>query len=483
MTEHSVPSGGANQLRKNSLGVGAVTFLVVSAAAPLTAVAGGVPLSMMLGNGPGIPLTFAFVTTVLLLFAIGYVAMARHISNAGAFYAYTAQGLGGLAGGAAALIAILAYNAMQIGIFGLFGAATAGFFAGYGLDLPWWVWTYIGIALVAVFGYRRVDFSARVLAVLVVLEYLVVLVIDAAILVKGGDSGLSAAPFTPSAFFSGTPAIGILFCFAAFIGFEATTIYSEEAREPEKTVPRATYISVLIIGLFYMLTSWLMVNGAGVDKLVPEIQGLADPTTFLFGLVDRYVGGGITTIMSILFITSLFAGVVAFHNGVARYLYVAGREGLLPKALGVTHPVFQSPHAGSVVQTIIAVLVVALFAFTGQDPVLALFSWLTNVGTLAIILLMALTAFAIVAFFGRNPGLEGNRIVTTVLPVLTGLILLALVFYIATNFGALAGAEGPLAVLLPGLVLIAAIIGLLCALRLKAGDAGAFARLGVRREV
>ncbi len=112
MTETYVPPAGANQLRRNSLGVGAITFLVVSAAAPLTAVAGGVPLSMLLGNGPGIPLTFAFVTTVLLLFAVGYVAMARHISNAGAFYAYTAQGLGGLAGGAAALVAILAYNAM-----------------------------------------------------------------------------------------------------------------------------------------------------------------------------------------------------------------------------------------------------------------------------------------------------------------------------------------------------------------------------------
>jgi amino acid transporter len=187
--------------------------------------------------------------------------------------------------------------------------------------------------------------------------------------------------------------------------------------------------------------------------------------------------------MGLLFITSLFAGVVAFHNGVARYMYVAGREGLLPKALGVTHPVFQSPHAGSVVQTVIAVLVVALFAFTGQDPVLALFSWLTNVGTLAIILLMALTAFSIVAFFGRNPGLEGNKLVTVVLPVLTGLILAALVVYIATNFGALAGAEGPLAVFLPGLVLIAAVIGVLCALRLKSGDAVAFARLGVGREV
>lgn len=482
METHNSSAGGQNQLRKNSLGVAAITFLVVSAAAPLTAVAGGVPLSMLLGNGAGIPLAFLLVTVILLLFSVGYVAMARHIRNAGAFYAYTAQSLGGMMGGAAALVAILAYNAMQIGVFGLFGAATSGFFAGIGLELPWWVWTYIGIAIVAVFGYRRVDLSAKVLSVLVIFEYLVVLVIDAAILLKGGDSGLSAVPFTPAAFWSGTPAIGILFCFAAFIGFEATTIYSEEAREPQRTVPRATYISVLLIGIFYTLTSWLMVNGAGVDKLVPELQALADPTTFLFGLGERYVGNGIGTVMSVLFITSLFAGVLAFHNGVARYMYVAGREGLLPKSVGVTHPVFQSPHVGSIIQTVIAALVVGLFAFTGQDPVLGLFSWLTNVATLAIMLLMAFTAFAIVAFFTRNPNLGGNLLATKVLPIVTGLILLALVIYIAVNFGAIAGASGFLAVFLPGLVVIAAIIGFALAARLKSADAAGFSRLGAGQQ-
>ncbi len=478
MQTQSSPETGINQLRKNALGVGAVTFLVVSAAAPLTAVAGGVPLSMLLGNGPGIPLTFLLVTVVLLLFSVGYVAMARHIRNAGAFYAYTAQGLGGLMGGAAALIAILAYNAMQIGVFGMFGAITSGFFASLGFSMPWWAWTYLGIAIVAVFGYRRVDLSAKVLTALVILEYLVVLVIDAAILLKGGDAGLSVAPFTPAAFWSGTPAIGILFCFAAFIGFEATTIYSEEARDPARTVPRATYISVLIIGLFYMLTSWLMVTGAGSDKLVGELQALADPTTFLFGLAERYVGHWIIPVMNLLFVTSLFAGVVAFHNGVARYMYVAGREGLLPRSLGVTHPVFQSPHVGSVVQTIIAVLVVGLFAVTGQDPVLALFSWLTNVGTLAIMLLMTFTAFAIVVFFGRRPELGGSALATRILPVLTGVILAALVVYIAVNFGSIAGASGALAVFLPGLVLIAVVIGFILAARLKGADAAGFARLG-----
>ncbi|QCL97670.1 APC family permease [Agrobacterium tumefaciens] len=472
----SIP--GANRLKKNTLGTAAVTFLVVSAAAPLTAVAGGVPLAMLLGNGAGIPGTFLLVTAILLIFAVGYVAMARHIRNAGAFYAYTAQGLGGALGGAAALIAILAYNAMQIGVFGMFGAATAGLLASLGLTLPWWVYTFLGIAAVGVLGYRRVDFSAKLLTVLVVLEYAVVLVIDAGILLKGGDSGLTTVSFTAPAFFSGSPAIGILFCFAAFIGFEATTIYSEEAREPHRTVPRATYISVLIIGLFYMLTSWLMVMGEGADKLGDSLKGLADPTTFLFVLAERYVGSWIVPVMQALFVTSLFAGVLAFHNGVARYIYVAGREKLLPASVGVTHDVFQSPHVGSLVQTAIATVVVAFFAYAGLDPVLALFSWLTNVATLAIIVLMAMTAFSILVFFRRNPGLESNPFSTTIFPVVSGAILTVLVYFIAVNFGGLAGAEGALAVFLPALVLIAAVIGLLLSLRLKAADPSAYARLG-----
>jgi amino acid transporter len=469
---------GANRLRKNSLSTGAVTFLVVSAAAPLTAVAGGVPLSMLLGNGAGIPGAFLIVTAILLIFAVGYVAMARHVNNAGAFYAFAARGLGGGSGGASALIALLSYNCMQIGVLGLLGAATSGMFASFGLTLPWWLWSYVAIALVAVFGYRSVDLSAKVLTVLVVLEYVVVLIFDFAVIGKGGDAGLSMAPFSMTQIMSGVPAIGILFCFAAFIGFEATTIYSEEASTPEITVPRATYISVTLIGVFYMFTSWLMVNAAGVDKLVPQIGGLADPTSFLFVLTDQYVGNWLTQIMSVLFVTSLFAGVLAFHNGVARYMYVAGREKLLPASVGVTHPRFQSPHVGSVIQTILAVIVVGIFAYTGQDPVLALFSWLTNVGTLGIVVLMAVTSISVVAFFRKNPEKEPNALKSLILPALAGLALVVTIYEIVINFGNLSGTSGFLGVFLPGMVVIAAVIGFFCAMALKARSPADYAKLG-----
>jgi amino acid transporter len=473
----TTPGAGANQLRKNSLGVSAITFLVISAAAPLTAVAGGVPISMLLGNGAGIAGSFAIVTAILLIFAVGYCAMARHVPNAGAFYAFTAQGLGGRMGGAAAMVAILSYNAMQIGILGLLGAAAAGTFGAYGINLPWWGWSLIAIAIVAVLGYRQVDLSAKILMVLVALEYVIVIIVDVAIWMAGGDSGLSAAPFSMDQVMSGSPAIGILFCFAAFIGFEATTIYSEEAREPRVTVPRATYISVVLIGVFYMITAWLMANGAGVDKLVPTLAGMPDPTAFLFDLAGRYVNGSVATIMGFLFVSSLFAAVLAFHNGVARYKYVAGREGILPASVGVTHDVHQSPHVGSVIQTVLATVVVGLFAWLGLDPVLQLFTWLTQLGTLGILGLMAVTSFSIIAFFTGSRLPEG-ALSTVVLPLIAGAVMEFLFLIIFARFGELTGAAGALGVILPSLVIVAAVVGYILAAGLASRDPAKFARLG-----
>lgn len=474
MSDMGAPS---KALRQNALGVSAITFMVVSAAAPLTGAGGGIPPSMLFGNGAGIAGSFAIVTLILLAFSVGYVAMARHVKNAGAFYAFTAQGLGGHLGGGAAMIAILSYNAMQIGLMGLLGAVASGTFAQWGLELPWYVWTYIAIALVAVLGYRQVDLSAKVLVVLVALEFLIVILLNLSILIKGGASGLNLQPFTWAQITSGTPSIGFLFCFAGFIGFEATTIYSEEARNPSVTVPKATYISVLAIGVFYTLTSWLMTMGIGVENLLPTLQGLPDPSAFLFILGETYIGATLTQVMGVLFMTSIFAAVLAFHNAVARYKFVAGREGLLPDRVGTTHADHLSPHVGSVIQTVLALAVVTLFVAKGLDPVLNLFVWLSQLGTLGLLGLMALASFAVIAFFMKD-AMGENTMSTKVFPAISGLILGYLFLIIFRDFGALTGAAGNLSWVLPSLVIVAGVVGVALAAMLKSRDPGRFAELG-----
>ena len=473
-----ITEGGVNQLRKNSLGLLAVTFMVISAAAPLTGVAGAMPLAFMLGNGSGVPATFIFATLVMLAFAAGYVAMSRHVTNAGAFYAYAARGLGGRTAGAVAIVALVAYNAMQFGLIGLFGAIAAGVFGEFGLVLPWWGWSLLAILLVGFLGYRQVDLSAKVLIVVVALEYLIVLIVDFAILGKGGASGLSMNLFDGTAFFSGSLTAAILFCLGCFIGFEATTIYAEEAREPEKTIPRATYLSVLMIGVFFVFTTWLMIVGVGVDQLVPTIQGLPDPAMFFFGLAEQYVGGPVPMIAGLLLVSSLFAALSAFHNYIARYSYVAGREGLLPETFGRTHDAHQSPHIGSVVQTVGAIVVLGLFAGLGLDPVLNMFTWISQIGTLGVLGMMTVTSIAVIAFFRRSKA-TGSPIATLILPLVSGVVMAGLFVYIFMNFGDLTGTTGgALGIILPSLIPAAAVIGYLLALRLEKNDPARFARMG-----
>lgn len=475
-----VTTAETNQLRRNSLGLIAVTFMVISAAAPLTGVAGAVPIAFLIGNGTGVPATFLLMTVIMLAFAAGYVAMSRHVTNAGAFYAYAARGLGGRMAGAVAIIAVVAYNAMQFGLIGLFGGIASGVFSGFGIDLPWYLWSLIALALVGILGYRQVDLSAKVMIVLVLLEYLIVLLVDFAILAKGGAGTLSFDFFDTTAMFSGSLTAAILFCLGSFIGFEATTIYAEEARDPEKTIPRATYLSVLMIGLFFVFTTWLMIVGVGADKLVPTIGALPDPTSFFFDLAGAYVGGPVPAIAGLLLVSSLFAAISAFHNYIARYSYVAGREGLLPAAFGRTHDAHQSPHIGSLVQSGMALVVLAVFAGLGLDPVLNMFTWISQIGTLGVLGMMTITSLSVIVFFRRK---GGQPVLTTlVLPALSGLVMAALFIYIFINFGDLTQtADGSLGIILPALIPIAGIIGFLMASRLKASDPAAYARMGQNR--
>ena len=140
---------------------------------------------------------------------------------------------------------------------------------------------FLAMAVIAVLGYRQIDLSLKVLGVLVACEFLIVLLFDIMVLVKGGagasGQALSGSSFTWDAFTTGEPAIGLLFAAASFVGFEATTIYSEEAKEPKRTVPRATYIAVLTIGVFFLITSWLMVNAYGDDATLQAVPGQRRP--------------------------------------------------------------------------------------------------------------------------------------------------------------------------------------------------------------
>ena len=247
----------SQQLRRSTVGVLGIAFLVISAAAPLTAMAGGAPVAMLLGNGPGIPAAYVVVSVILLIFSVGYTAMARHHTSTGAFYSFVARGLRQPAGGAAAMA-----------------------------------------------------------------------------------------------------------------------------------------------------------------------------------------------------------------------------------QLGHTHRTHLSPHTGSLSQSILALIVVLIFVITGQDPVQALFTWLTQLGTLAIIVLTALASFAVVAFFARHRDLDSNVLRTTAAPIVGGVAMTAVAIYAASQFGLLIGnPESPLRWILPALIVAAAIAGIIAAVGLRSRSPELYTQMGRHRDI
>ncbi len=469
-----------NILKPNSIGLALLVFMVISAAAPLTGIAGAIPIAMMLGNGPGIPGTFTLMAVVIAIWAIGFVTLASRIGNAGAFYAYSARALGGRIGGAVALIALLAYNAMMFGLLGLLGGAASGVFTQFGLTLPWWVWSFAATALIGILGYKEAELSARVLMVLVTLEVLIALVIAFSIIRAGGAGTLTYNIFSPQLLLSGHLGAAILFTFGSFIGIEATAIYTEEVRDANRTVPKATFFAILLIGIFYTFTTWTMVVGTGVQALVPTITRLPDPTLFLFTLAAKYAGTPVATALGLLLISSIFASAQAMHNFTARYFYVTGREGLLPGFLGVTHDEHQSPHVGSVVQTAMAIVVVGFFAIMRLDPVLNLFTWIAQVSVLGVLTMMSITSFAVVAYFRKNPEAISS-FKTFIAPLLSGVIMGTMAIYTLISYSSSTGTVPPLSIILPALVPTFGLAGYSIASRMKRADPERFLLLGANR--
>ncbi len=451
-----------------SLGVGSIVFMVVAAAAPLTVIAGTVPIGIAFGNGAGYPLTYVICCAILLLFAVGFTTMSRHVPNAGGFYAYIGRGLGRSSGLGAAFLAVLSYTAVLVAVYGYIGAALGDLVSSHvDLSLPWWAWTALVLAGVSVLGYRQIDLSSKVLGVLLVAEVAVVVVIDVFVLARGGGhDGLSTGLIHPATVVSGAPGIALIFALAGFLGFEATVVFRDEARDPERTIPRATYVALLLIGSFYTLSSWAVVSAWGDSGAVA--RATIDPGGMLAETARRFAGPVVSDLVSVLLVTSLMAAVLSFHNVTARYLFSLGNTGVISAHCGRSHDRHGSPHVASVLVTLVAAGLVAASVVAGLDPVVQVFAWLAGIATVGVVALMLFTCLAVVVFFRRN-ALDSRKWPTLVAPSI-GLVALAGCFYLTvSNLPLLVGGSTRLAAVIGGVMLATVLAGpVLAALRPQA---------------
>ena len=429
-----------NQLRKDAVGVTHIVFFVVAAAAPLTAVVGASPAAFAFGNGAGVPGVYLIVGLLYLFFSVGFTAMNRFINGTGGFYSYISNGLGRSVGVGGAFIALATYNAIDIAVYGLFGffvndiVKSAG-----GPDIHWLAYSVaLGIA-VYFCGMRKIEFSGKVLGFCMVAEISILALLGLAILLSGGGpEGVSVAPFGPTAIFSSGLGVSLVFVVASFIGFEATAIFGAEAKDPKKTIPRATYIAVLIIAIFYAFVTWTISLHYGPSKIA-EVATNQTATMYLTA-VQAKLGNLAGVIMNLLLVTSLFACALSFHNTINRYLYAIGREGIAWSGFARTHSDHQSPHVAGIVQTALVIGITAVFAAAGEDPYAVVFAWMSTFAALGILILQVLVSLAVIVFFLRdNQGLKiWHRLIA---PVIGMLGLGACLVFMTANLSLVSGSE------------------------------------------
>ncbi|MEI7915467.1 MAG: APC family permease [Mycobacteriaceae bacterium] len=443
------PPDPERRLRGN-LGVASIVFMVVAAAAPLGVIGGVVPLGIAQGNGAGFPATFIVATVILLLFSVGFTAMTPYVDEAGAFFSYVRKSLGFPVGIGIAFVAIVSYLAMESAVYGLLGpAGTAVVELFGGPTLPWWLFAAAAFVVTAYLGYRNIELSSRVLAVLLTAEIAIVAVLDVVIVSRGGDHGLSTGIISAHAITSGSLGIGLLFAIISYVGFEATAIFRDEARTPERTIPRATYLALVLIGVFYAVTSWALISGWGDEEAVQRATDSGG--TFLSDTAQRYIGTFGNDVITVLYFTSLFACILSFHNVVSRYIFALSQRDALPAKLSRPHGRHGSPHQASLwisAAVFISVLLAVLFKL---DPAAQFYTWFAGATTVGIVLLLIATSVAVLVHFARdrrNHTLWRVRIAPTL-----GLIgLIGSLDLILSNLKLLVGGSSGLAWVILGLL-------------------------------
>jgi amino acid transporter len=423
-------------------------FFSVSASAPMTVLAGGI-VAAFAGGVTGVPAVFVVLTVALALFSVGYVSMARHMPHAGPLYAHVAQGLGPVRAVAAATVALVSYASIECCLFGLLGATLAQMLGG-----PWWIWALAGWAVVALLGVAHVSVNATVLAGLLIAEVAMVVLFDLAALTHPVGGRLPLAPLWPTSIAGAGVGGALALCVACFVGFECTLAFAEEARN-HRAVARASFGSLLFLGVLYTVSAWAMVAAVGVHQVS---EASAD---VVFTVLSERFGRLVAALGSLLLVTSIVAAMISFHQTIARYLYVLTREGLLPKRLGRVRQGAGVPVGGSLVASAMALTVVLVWAGLLADP-MVLFTQLAALAAVGLMTLMTVACLSAVGFYRKGGGANESGWVRVGAPILGTAAMTAVVVVTVTNLHSLIGAPpGSAGVwLLPGLIAATAVAGL-----------------------
>ena len=409
---------GLAGLMAQSLGVtGPEISAVVIAAVVAAKVGGGTP--------------FVYIVTGIGALGLAWVygRFARHVPNAGGTYAIVRAGLGRdvgfFAGWVLLAVGIIFVPGLLISaafllqnFFSLVAPHHAFFFS------AWWGWAFLLAGAVFLISWLGIQISARILLLLTAIGVTMLLILDIIILAKGGAHGwawASLAPWKGHGFGFGFFALGVGIAMTGFSGFETAVFLAEEAHTPKREVPKAVLGAVALAVLFYIVTTFSVVTGYGMDKA--GTQWPQDSGGAVVGLSAQYASLWFGKLLLLLLAISAFASALGTSNFTTRTAFAWGHDGYLPRAFGRTHRRFRSPHVAIAALAVLTALVFLLgLAWQGKtlNDAVTYFSWLLQVGATGILPVYALIG---IAGFVHSRKFGGTVVDWLVAPLLTVIVV------------------------------------------------------------
>jgi len=407
-----------------------VIFLVLAAAAPLAAMIGNLPIAIARGTGANTPIAFLIAGGILIAFTTGYAFIGRRVVSMGAFYTYVAEGLGKPLAIGVAYCAIVSYGAFTFGLASACGYFDAQVFHAIGYDMSWVILTALSILITAFLSRRPMRVSSKLLGLILVVESAVLVIFDVSVIAAKGWDAFPMESFSFDKWLAPGLGVSLMTAFTCFVGFESGALYSREARDPTRSIPLASYVSVVFIGSFYLLTAWITVGALGIEG-TKEIA-LQHGSELMLDLIKQYGGETMSDIAGILLCISMLATYIAIHAAATRYIFALAREGLLPNFLARFDIVRNVPIGATFFMTLTTVLSLVFIASFQTDPYTAMIPVLIGMGTLGIIALQAAASIAILFYVLKRKDEAGLSVLLSSLVAAVGLSMA--LGSVSTNF-------------------------------------------------
>lgn len=407
------------ELRSNAVGTADVAAMSIGGMSPTLGIALSTPI-MAASIGIAVPFAYVLGTIGVLAAAYGVLVFSRRSNAHGVAFSYIGAVFGKAAGFVAGWLHSGAWLVLVPVVDAIAAVSLQAFLqSAFSVSVSWFP-LFLGLLVLSfLLSYYGVRLSVRSQMILELGSMAFIAAVMLVVIVKGGSTGLSAAPFNPSNAPKGLTGIGfgLLFAFSSFQGWEAGAALGKEAKTPRRSLPRGLIGAILVSAVFFLITSYAMAIGYGAHDAAAWGKDL----TPLGTISGRFTNSGIGSVTNLLVAISAFSDGLAGLALTSRVYHSMSSAGLGLKWLRRTHKRYQTPYGGLILTLAIALicgLVIGLPA--GEQNMVGI---LAGANTIAFqIVYLAIAVAAIWLFLGKVKTVPGV-LLRYVVPVVAILLL------------------------------------------------------------